>query len=94
MDGCSGTIIGGKYYYNGKGGISSPSHLSSNEIIGAEVHHNRHGGIYAIRGTISNAPYGYPKLNVSNCYIHDEKYGIRSDSYEVDCWNCIFKNNT
>lgn len=94
MDGCSGTIIGGKYYYNGKGGISSPSHLSSNEIIGAEVHHNRHAGIYAIRGTISNAPYGYPKLNVSNCYIHDEKYGIRSDSYEVDCWNCIFKNNT
>ena len=92
--GCTGSVIGGSYYHNGKAGVASPSHYSNNEINGVETYENYSAGIYAIRGNvISTDTKDFPKLNVSNCYIHDETVGISSSLYSVDCWNCIFENN-
>lgn len=46
-DGCTGVIDGGEWHHNGKGGISSPTHGSYNDIYNVECHNNSYG-IYAV----------------------------------------------
>ena len=48
-DGCTGSITGGEWSYNGKGGVSSPTYGSIVHLFNNYSHHNRFG-LYALEG--------------------------------------------
>lgn len=56
-DGCTGSIIGGEWHHNGKGGVASPTYGSMIDVYDTFCHDNRYG-IYAAGGGD-----GYPERN-------------------------------
>jgi hypothetical protein len=74
-DGCTGSIHGGQYHNNGKGGVSSPTYGAVIDIYNVISHNNAYG-IYAYGGTADR------QIIVNGCYIHHNTYGIGS-SYEL-----------
>lgn len=88
-DKSSGTVIGGEYYNNGKGGVCSPTFGSRNGVNGAEIHHNG-VGVYAVAD--SNVA-SYPDSSVSNCVIRDNGVGIKTQYYKLKCWGNVLEGN-
>ena len=87
---CNHTIIGGEYYGNGKGGISSPTYGCSSDIHGCYVHNNP-AGIH----TGSDNTYGDSYINLSNNLIVGNNVGVRlSKCIGVAFNNTITNNNT
>ena len=74
-DGCTGSIHGGQYHHNGKGGVSSPTYGAVIDIYNTIMYNNQYG-IYAYGGTADR------QIIVNGCYIHHNTYGIGS-SYEL-----------
>lgn len=74
-DGCTGSIHGGQYHHNGKGGVSSPTYGAVIDIYNVVMNNNQYG-IYAYGGTADR------QIIVNGCYIHHNTYGIGS-SYEL-----------
>lgn len=56
-DGCTGSIIGGEYHHNGKGGVASPTYGAMIDVYDTFCHDNAYG-IYAAGGGD-----GYPERN-------------------------------
>ena len=75
-DGCTGSIHGGQYHHNGKGGVSSPTYGAVIDIYNAVMHDNQYG-IYAVGCTADR------QIIVNGCYIHNNTYGIVSPQYEL-----------
>lgn len=75
-DGCTGSIHGGQYHHNGKGGVSSPTYGAVIDIYNVISHNNQYG-IYAVSGTADR------QIIVNGCYIHHNTYGIASPQYEL-----------
>lgn len=71
-DQCTHSIIGGEYYGNGKGGISSPTYGCSGDIIGCYTHDNPYG-IYSE----SNPARGDSYVNLNDNLITDNITGIQ-----------------
>jgi hypothetical protein len=89
-DKSSGTVIGGEYYGNGKGGVCSPTFGSRNSINGVNVHDNG-VGVYAVAdGTEVD---GHPECNVSNCVIRNNGVGIKTQYYKFVCWGNVLEGN-
>ena len=76
-DSCTGLIIGGEFYNNGKGGISSPYGGAKIDIYNAYSHDNTKYGLYA--DSDSTHPSIYAR--VSNCVF---KNNGTSDIYVAD----------
>lgn len=76
-DSCTGLIIGGEFYNNGKGGISSPYGGAKIDIYNAYSHNNTKYGLYA--DSDSTHPSIYAR--VSNCVF---KNNGTSDIYVAD----------
>lgn len=85
-DGCTGSIHGGQYHHNGKGGVSSPTYGAVIDIYNAIMHNNLYG-IYAFGGTADR------QIIVNGCYIHHNIYGIGS-SYEMLAINSKVTDNS
>ena len=85
-DGCTGSIHGGQYHNNGKGGVSSPTYGAAVDIYNINSYDNQYG-IYAIGGTANR------EIMVSGCYIHHNRYGITT-SYQLLAVNSTIKDNT
>lgn len=85
----NGTIIGGEYYNNGKGGVCSPTFGSRNGVNGVYIHDNVNG-VYAV----TTEDGDYPTCTVSNCAIVNNNVGIRTSRYTLNCWNNILSGNT
>lgn len=64
-DKCTHTILGGEYYGNNKGGISSPTYGCSSDIIGAYTHHNSTYGIMSSSDTAHGESYVNLNGNIS-----------------------------
>lgn len=86
-DGCTGTIHGGEFHNNGKGGVSSPTFGSTVNIYDVYTHNNSQYGIM-VR---SNSSTGSVKCKIANCVAKnnattdiDIKYGA------VTGWNNIY----
>lgn len=71
-DQCTHSIIGGEYYGNGKGGISSPTYGCSGDIIGCYTHDNPYG-IYSE----SNPARGNSYVNLNDNLIANNNIGIQ-----------------
>ena len=88
-DGCTGLILGGEYYNNGKGGVSSPTFGAQIDISGVYSHDN-HYGVYADGGE----PASYPvkvKARISNCVLKDNSISdIYTKNSELIGWNNIY----
>lgn len=75
-DGCTGSIHGGQYHHNGKGGVSSPTYGAVIDVYNVISHNNQYG-IYAVGGPADR------QIIVNGCYIHHNTYGIASPKYEL-----------
>lgn len=71
-DQCTHSIIGGEYYGNGKGGISSPTYGCSGDISGCYTHDNPYG-IYSE----SNPARGNSYVNLNDNLIANNNIGIQ-----------------
>lgn len=86
-DGCTGSIHGGQYHHNGKGGVASPTYGAVIDIYNVISHNNQYG-VYAYGGTADR------QIIVNGCYIHDNKYGIGSSYELLAIHNTIIDNDT
>jgi hypothetical protein len=87
-DGANGTIIGGEWYNNGKGGIA-PAYSSVVDVYNAICHDNVYG-FYCVAS--SDEPYR-TVMHVNNvCYDND--YGILVKYYKILSYNCKYNDNT
>lgn len=84
-DGCTGLIMGGEYYNNGKGGVASPTHGAYIDVQSVYSHNNAFG-LYA-----SNDSTRTVKGRISNCVFKDNS---NKDIYINDGsmvgWNNIY----
>lgn len=81
-DGCTGTIVGGEYFNNNKGGVASPTHGAKVDIYNVCSHDNGYG-IYT--GTSSDR---VPKDSiVSGCCVYGNSIGILASAYRLVCFN-------
>ena len=87
-DQCNHTVIGGEYYNNGKGGISSPTYGCSSDINGCYIHNNNYGV-----HTGSNSTYGMSYLNLNNCLITKNKVGVNLSYVSGVAFNNKIVNN-
>ena len=86
-DGCTGSIHGGQYHHNGKGGIASPTYGAVIDVYNAIMHNNQYG-IYAYGGTADR------QIIVNGCYVHHNTYGIGSSYDLLAIHNTITDNST
>lgn len=86
-DGCTGSIHGGQYHHNGKGGVASPTYGAAIDIYNVISNNNLYG-IYAISGPADR------QIIVNGCYIHHNTYGITSPKYELLVINSIITDNS
>lgn len=87
-DGCTGSINGGVWSNNGKGGISSPTYGAGVSIDGVWSHDNAYG-IYAVADDKQES-----KVVIKNSLITGNKIaGVRNDNYDIVLVNTIFKDN-
>lgn len=88
---CTGCIIGGEFYGNGKGGISSPYGGAKIDVQGAYCHDNTRYGLYA--DSDSSHPNIYAR--VSDCLFVDN---VQADVYVADgtviSWNTLYKTKS
>ena len=87
-DGCTGSITGGEYHHNGKGGVS-PAHGCAIDVYNVLSHDNYYG-MYA--SSDSPAPFGRTVRHVNNAYYNNH-IGIRVSNYHVLSFNCKYENN-
>lgn len=81
-DGCTGSVNGGEYHHNGKGGVASPTHGAKVDVYNVVVHDNPYG-IYA--GADSSRT---PRDSIiSGCAIFDNTVGILASRYTLYCFN-------
>lgn len=87
-DGCTGTIVGGEYYSNNKGGVASPTHGAKIDVYNVFSHDNGYG-IYT--GASSDR---IPKDSViSGCCLCRNNVGIVASRYRLVCFNNCIANN-
>ncbi len=87
--GCSGSIIGGEWYNNKKGGIASPTFGAKVNIYNAVCHDNEYG-IYSAG---NNAVDTDSNVILNGCAIYNNKTGIYNTYYNIIAANCIIKDN-
>lgn len=63
-DGCTGYVLGGEFYNNGKSGIATPTYGARININGAYTHDNLQYGFYILGGQSNPSPV---IARVSNC---------------------------
>ena len=86
-DGCIGTIDGGEWAYNGKGGIASPTYGAQVMIKNAESHHNGYG-IYAASDKNAQRP---TFTTINNCVLYDNKnWDLKATKATVKLVNSIY----
>lgn len=91
-DSTTGFIIGGEYYNNAKGGVSSPYSGAKIDVQGVYIHNNTQYGVYA------GSPGGGVRtvnFKLSNCVIkNNTSYDIAL--FNIDCigWNNIYDTKT
>ncbi len=90
-DDCTGYIVGGYFYDNAKGGISSPTYGAIVNISNAFVYGNRFGmQIYGGDSMTENST----TVKIDNCVFKSNTVGIQVNKYAVDLVNCVFTDNT
>ena len=89
-DKCTHTIIGGEYYGNNKGGISSPTYGCSSDIIGAYTHHNNNYGIMSS----SDTTHGDSYVNLNGNLSVYNNIGISLNKVKGVALNNRVTNNT
>lgn len=88
-DGCTGTVVGGEYYGNVKGGIS-PAHGTAFEIHNTLSYDNGYG--YYCEASASSQ-IGRT-IRIFGSSAQNNKYGISINRCIVKAFNCKFENNT
>lgn len=83
---CTGSIHGGQYHHNGKGGVASPTYGAVVDIYNVVMNDNKYG-IYAYGGTANR------EIIVNGCYIHHNTYGVGTQ-YDLLVINSVIKDNT
>lgn len=86
-DGCTGSIHGGQYHHNGKGGVSSPTYGAAIDIYNVVSHNNLYG-MYVIGEPADRQIIG------NGCYIHHNTYGVVSPKYELLLVNSTITDNS
>lgn len=90
-EGCTGTIIGGEFYGNGKAGIASPYGGATVDIYDACCHDNTQYGIYSAGGSGSLNNKGI----ISNCVCVDNTdKDIYIAAGTIKGWNNIYVTKT
>lgn len=85
-DDCNGTIIGGEFYNNGKGGVSSPTYGAKVNIYDIYSHDNIYG-IYSV----SNADSGNCKAIFANCICENNtRFDICINGCDAIGYNCSY----
>lgn len=90
-DSCTGCIIGGEFYGNGKAGIASPYGGAMVDVSGAYCHNNTRYGLYA------DSDDSHPSIyaRVSDCLFVDN---AQADVYVADgtvvSWNTLYKTKS
>ena len=85
------SIIGGEYFNNNKGGISSPTYGANGFISGCYTHDNQYG-ILCTRNEDNESPILSTLLN--NCIIENNNVGISTSRYRIIAFNIKLINNT
>ena len=88
-DGCTGSVKGGEWHHNGKGGVASPTYGAKVNIYDAYIHHNGFG-IYAVLGSGIDGIY---ECILSNCLITENSVGVLVSGYKLISNGNILKNN-
>lgn len=86
--GCTGSIHGGEFYENGKGGIS-PAHGAKIDLFNTICHNNKYG-IYSVS---TNNNYLGTKVRHINNICYDNEVGLQLINYHVLSYNCKYTNN-
>ena len=86
--GCTGSIHGGEFYGNGKGGIS-PANGAKIDLFNTICHNNRYG-IYSVS---TNNDYLGTKVRHINNVCYDNEVGLQVVNYHVLSYNCKYTNN-
>lgn len=85
-DGSIGTVIGGKYHHNAKGGIS-PTYDSKVNIYNALCASNGYGIYYS---TVTNPV----ECTINNCVLlGNTAYGLRVVGYNINSFGTIYSDN-
>jgi hypothetical protein len=85
-DACTGAIIGGEYYGNTKGGVSSPTYGSKIDVQDVYSHDNAFG-LYAV----SQADKAMSKARVSGCiFKSNTNKDIKIDYADVTAWHILY----
>lgn len=89
-DGCTGSIIGGIWEGNGKGGVASPTHGAKINVSSAILTGNRYG-IFAddITGLVTDVDI----ITVNNCLITGNQTGVYT-CYPIIGVNNVLTGNT
>lgn len=88
-DRCTGSIIGGEWSYNKKGGVA-PAHGCEIDVHNV-ISHNNGYGMYA-RADVGSVSLGKTVRHINNVY-YDNIYGISVKNYHVLSFNCKYENN-
>lgn len=88
-DKCTGSIVGGEWHHNGKGGIS-PAHGTKVDVNNTISHDNKYG--FYCEADASTI-VGRKVRHVGNV-AYNNNIGISVKNYHVVVYNCKYDNNT
>lgn len=86
-DGCTGTVIGGEYYNNKKGG-NAPAHGATVNMYNVISYNNGYGFYCEASRNIGRTQ------NLVGCIAYNNNIGLSVYNYHVKAFNCNFDNNT